>query len=195
MHTSSQSKNIVVGFDMDGVIIDHVQNKITLARRYAVHLSPEDTHSERLPARLSHHDYLSLQDELYGNSDLALSAPLMDGVADLLSWLQGSETHFVLISRRRNPENAIELLSRLGLWGEHFTERNAFFVREPEEKNVIGVREGVTHFFDDERRVLRAMPDIEMRFLVDTFNQFPDEPHIIRVSRLDGVKDILEKNF
>lgn len=188
---TSQSKKIVAGFDMDGVIIDHTPNKLALAESYAIRLHPEETHSERLHLRFARNEYAAFQDELYGNSDFALSAPLMEGAYDTLSVLKDSGVPFVLISRRKNPDNAIALLTRRGLWGTVFTETNTFFVSQPEDKNIIGIREGVTHFFDDERRVLRVMPDIPSRYLFDTFNQFEDEKVFARVSHWGMVAKLL----
>ena len=68
---------------------------------------------------------------------------------------------------------------------------NSIFRQSPEEKNVVGVREGVTHFFDDERKVLRVMPDIQRRYLVDTFHQFNDETELPRVYDWNMVRDIV----
>ncbi len=186
-----QRRPIVVGFDMDGVIIDHAPNKLALAESYAVHLRPEETHSERLAHKFARNEYLAFQEELYGNSAFALSAPLMEGALPVLESLRAHGTPFVLISRRRNPANAIALLDARGLWGNIFSEKNAFFVQSPEEKNVVGVREGVTHFFDDERKVLLAMPDIAKRFLVDTFWQFNDEQIFPRVHDWNMVRDVI----
>jgi len=171
----------IVGFDMDGVIINHAPNKIMLAKRYAVTLRPEETHSELLPGKFPREEYLAFQNMLYGNSDFALSAPLMLGAFDVLHEMKDRGIPFVLISRRREPENAIRLLKERKLWGDFFTEANAFFVGTPEEKNVASVREGVTHFFDDERKVLRAIPDVKRRFLFDSLRQFNDEDEFERV--------------
>ena len=178
----------VVGFDMDGVIIDHTENKITLAQRFGVILRPDETHSELLARHFRRDDYLALQNELYGNTDLALSAPLMGGALNVLMELRKHGVPFVLISRRRVPENAIALLSRRGLWGEIFNESNAFFVQSPVEKNTVGLREEVSHFFDDERKVLLVMKDIGHRYLFDSFNQFSDEETFPRVHNWEMVR-------
>jgi phosphoglycolate phosphatase-like HAD superfamily hydrolase len=188
-----QAGKSIVGFDMDGVIIDHSANKIALAARYGRVIRLTDTHSEKLPALIPKENYASFQDELYGNSDFALSAPLMDGICPLFAELQANKIPFVLISRRRKPENAVTLLSRRGLWGTFFDERNAFFVLSPEEKNVIGIREGVTHYFDDEGKVLRAMPDISARFLFDAFRQFDNEKEFPRIFDWSMASDLIYK--
>lgn len=186
-----QGDRIVVGFDMDGVIIDHTGNKIALAESFAVRLRPEETHSERLPAKFAHNEYIAFQNELYGNSPFALSAPLMEGARDVLSLLKKNAISFVLISRRRIPEHAIALLQARGLWGDIFSEQNAFFVQSPSEKNIVGIREGVTHFFDDERKVLSAMKDIRERYLMDTFHQFNDETELPRVHDWEMIRNVL----
>lgn len=184
----------VVGFDMDGVIVDHSRNKVTLAKRFGISLALADTHSEQLPTMMPHALYEDLQNELYGDSEFALSAELMDGAAETLRQLSERGIPFVLISRRRNPENAIALLARRGLWGTSFTTKNAFFVGSPKEKNGVAVREGVTHFFDDERKVLRVMPDVENRFLFDSFRQFEDEQGIKRIFDWGMVRSVLFKD-
>jgi hypothetical protein len=176
-----QGERCVVGFDMDGVIIDHAANKIALAKRYGMSLVFADTHSERLQLLMPRDSYKDFQNELYGTTDFALSAQAMEGAEATLRLLQDRGISFKLISRRRNPEHAIALLTRRGLWGTYFTDKNAFFVATPGEKNVIAVREGVTHFVDDERNVLAAMQDVRTRFLFDTFRQFEDEKEFERV--------------
>ncbi len=186
-----QENSRVVGFDLDGVIIDHTDNKIALARSFGVALTPNQTHSEILPRHMERSDYLELQNQLYDGTGIALSAPLLRGARETLVMLRERAIPFVLISRRRNPEHAIALLTARGLWGDLFTPQNTFFVESPEAKNVVGVREGVTHFFDDERRVLRAMPDISSRFLVDSFHLFDDEAEFPRMHDWGMIQDVL----
>ena len=180
----------VVGFDMDGVLIDHSENKLALAKRLGIYVTPASTHSEHLPRVMPRALYEEFQNELYGDSEFALSAKLMDGAMELLQLLQDRNIPFVLISRRKKPENAIALLTRRGLWGPYFTPENAFFVGAPHEKNAVAVREGVTHFFDDERKVLRVMPDVPSRFLFDTFDQFEEDKDFIRVFHFKMVREL-----
>ncbi len=194
MQKSIQKVQIVVGFDLDGVIIDHTANKLALAQRYSVQLLPEETHSEVLSGKFSRDEYHAYQDELYGDSPFALSAPLMDGAFEVLNEMKEQGVRFVLISRRGKPENAIALLSACGLWGNIFNEQNVFFVRTPEEKNTISLQEGVTHFFDDERKVLRVIPDVKNRFLFDVFRQFDDEKELERIHDWEMLRRIVLKD-
>jgi hypothetical protein len=115
----------------------------------------------------------------------------MGGAEETLRLLTARGIHFVLISRRKNPENAVTLLTRRGLWGTYFTVKNAFFVKSPDEKNIVAVREGVTHFFDDERKVLRVMPDVRNRFLFDSSRQFEDEKDLERIFDWEMIRRVL----
>lgn len=169
---TSQEENFVVGFDLDGVIIDHTQNKMRIAARYGVVLRPEDTHSERMAALFSHDIYCEIQKQMYDDTDEALSAPLMEGAFGGLASLREHEIPFFLISRRKTPINVLHLIERCGLWGEYFTPENTFFVEKPEDKDPVAQRLGVTHFIDDEMKVLRVMPSVSNRILFDVRDLF-----------------------
>ena len=169
---TSQEETIVVGFDLDGVIIDHTQNKMRIAARYGVALTPEETHSERMRTLFEHSVYREIQEQMYDDTDEALSAPLMEGAFGGLASLREHEVPYFLISRRKKPIHALQLLERRGLWGEYFTPENTFFVENMEDKDPVAAQLGVTHFIDDETRVLRLMPSVQNRVLFDTRNLF-----------------------
>jgi 5' nucleotidase, deoxy (Pyrimidine), cytosolic type C protein (NT5C) len=171
----------VVGFDLDGVIIDHTQNKIRIAGRYGFTLRPEETHSERMGEFLPPEVYKEMREQMYDDTDEALSAPLMPGAFDGLARLREQEIPYVLISRRKTPIHAIHLLERRGLWGAYFTPENTFFVEHMEDKDPVAKRVGVTHFIDDERRVLRLMPSVQHHILFDARNLFDDTDEYQRV--------------
>ena len=109
-----------------------------------------------------------LQFMLYENPDTALMSPLMSGAHEALSKMQKLNVPYFLISRRRKPELAIKLLEMHGLWPLYFSERNSFFVREPEDKNVKAKELGVTHYVDDEIKVLEKLADVRYKFLFDS---------------------------
>lgn len=181
IYMTSQDSNFVVGFDLDGVIIDHTQNKMRIAARYGITLSPEGTHSERMGEIVPADIYREIQKQMYDDTDEALSAPLMEGAFAGLASLREHEVPYFLISRRKTPINALHLIERRGLWGEYFTPENTFFVEHMEDKDPVAARLGVTHFIDDERRVLRLMPSVPHRILFDVRDLFPDDNEITRV--------------
>ncbi|OGZ10813.1 MAG: hypothetical protein A3D65_04520 [Candidatus Lloydbacteria bacterium RIFCSPHIGHO2_02_FULL_50_13] len=188
---TSQDDDFVVGFDLDGVIIDHTQNKMRIAARYGTTLRPEDTHSECMAALFSPEIYREIQKQMYDDTDEALSAPLMEGAFGALASLREHEIPYYLISRRKTPINALNLIERRGLWGEYFTPENTFFVENMEDKDPVAKKLGVTHFIDDERRVLRLMPSVPHRILFDVRNFFPDNDEFVRVKNWSELSYIL----
>ncbi|MEK7118397.1 MAG: hypothetical protein AAB869_02195 [Patescibacteria group bacterium] len=171
---TSQEDNFVAGFDLDGVIIDHTQNKMRIAARYGVTLRPEETHSEHMVKLFSRETYHEIQEQMYDDTDEALSAPLMEGAFGAIASLREHEVPYFLISRRKKPIHALHLLERRGLWGEYFTPENTFFVETMESKDPVARDLGITHFVDDERRVLRLMPSIPNRILFDVRDLFEE---------------------
>ena len=164
---ASQEEIFVVVFDLDGVIIDHTQNKMRVAAHYGVTLRMEDTPTEYLEQIITPELHSTLRDQIYDDTDEALSAPLIEGAFDGLARLREHGIPYFLISRRKKPIHALHLLERRGLWGEYFTPENTFFVEHREDKDPIARELGVTHFIDDEARVLRLMPSVSQRILFD----------------------------
>lgn len=188
---TSQDENFVVGFDLDGVIVDHTQNKMRIAARYGVTICPEETHSERMKALFEPDVYREIQEQMYDDTDEALSAPLMEGAFGALASLREHEIPYFLISRRKKPIHALHLLERRGLWGEYFTPENTFFVENMEDKDPVARKLRVTHFIDDEARVLRLMPSVPNRILFDVRNLFAEHDSLSRVRSWNELSYIL----
>jgi len=176
------SEHIRIGFDLDGVIIDHTQNKIRAAARLGYTLLPEDTPSEMIGKILPPHVNLILKEQIYDDTDEALSAPLMKGAYDGLARLHEHGMSYTLISRRKHPLHAIHLLERRGLWDRYFLPENTYFVERMEDKDVIAKKLGLTHFVDDELQVLGLMPSVSMRILFDAHQVASTQPEYAKVS-------------
>lgn len=182
MHSLHVDPGMIVGFDLDGVIIDHTVNKIRIAARYGIALKPEDTPTERMWRIVPEELHKEIRMQMYDDTDEALSAPLMPGAFDGLARLKEHAVPYVLISRRKFPIPALHLIERRGLWGDYFTPENTFFVEDPEDKDPVAQKIGVTHFVDDERRVLALMPSVPTRILFDQRDVFSDETNFHRVT-------------
>lgn len=187
----TEKDNFIVGFDLDGVIIDHTQNKMRIAARYGVILTPEETHSELMRSLFPHDVYGEIQSQLYDDTDEALAAPLMEGAYDGLATLREHGIPYFLISRRKDPLSALHLIERRGLWGEYFTPDNTFFVGSPEEKNTLAKMLHVSHYIDDEVRVLEAMPSVPNRILYDARALFADKKEFLHVKNWVEVARLL----
>lgn len=172
---------ILVGFDLDGVILDHTTNKIRLAARYGVHLTPPETHAERMGSLLAPEAYREIKAELYNAPGELEHSTLMQGAFDGLATLRDYGVAYALISLQQNPIHAQHLLEHHGLWGTYFTPENMFFAKNGEEKSRFAGEIGVTHFVDDEANILALMPHIAHRILFDSFDQFTPDAPVVRV--------------
>lgn len=193
MQTSGQGiadASFVVGFDMDGVLVDHASNKIAIAREFGVFVAPQETPSEILRGKFADRaDYERFQALLYEEHPLAGEAPVMNGAVEVLEELRGRRIPYYLISRRRSGDVARAQLAAKGLWGTYFDDANAFFVRSIAEKAEYAKRFGVTVYIDDERRVLDGMDGIVPdRALFDPYAAFPDTKYRRITTWADGAQ-------
>lgn len=179
-----------IGFDMDGVIIDHTIPKIRLAEKFGFSITPEQTPSDILKNLMPEKIRKEFQHTLYSDLKIALESPLMRGAKPALREIVKSGIPFVLITRRKDPEVAMRLLERHGLWPEFFHEKNTFFVIEPEDKNAKASELGLTHYLDDELKVLNALIDVENKFLFDKYDSFPD---MTLYPKISSWQEFLEK--
>lgn len=161
---------------MDGVIIDNSKNKIKFARKFGFELKPEETPSDFIETILPKDVLNELRQFLYYNPVTSLEAELMDGAEAGLARLKKSQTPYFLISRRKDPALAQKLLEKRGLWPTFFNEKNAFFVKEPEDKDLKAVELGVNVYVDDQPSVLGKLLSVKKRFLFDRFGKFGDLP-------------------
>jgi hypothetical protein len=177
----TQEEDIIIGFDLDGVIIDHTQNKMRIAARYGVMLQPEETHAEFMKRSFTPEIYREIKTQLYDETDEALAAPLMEGSFSALARLHERNIPYYLVSLQKNPMHALHLLELRGLWGKYFMPENTFFVEHMEDKNTLAQSLGVTHFIDDEREVLKLMPDVSNRILFDARGLFEKSADFVPV--------------
>jgi hypothetical protein len=181
-------KNKIIGFDLDGVILDHTVNKLRLAKKFGWELKPEQTQSEIIKRIIPEPTYDQFQRILYDDPKISLLSPLMRGAKSTLAELKNKCPYF-LISRRKKPQWAISILKFKGLWPKFFNENNAFFVMKPGDKNEIGRKLGITHYIDDELGVLEKLVDIENKILFDAHDLFP---HIAHFGRIKSWKEFAD---
>ncbi len=178
----SKGKNIILGFDMDGVIVNNTQPKIRLAKSLGFDLLPEQTPSEIIPHYLPGPVLRELQGKLYDDIEEAIQTPLMRGVKDILSAVKKSNIPYFLISRRRLPHIAEAILKHHNLWPRYFNGKNAFFVLEPKDKDKKAFELGVTHYVDDEMKVINILASVKNKFLFDQFNIFQHASNYTKVN-------------
>ncbi len=182
METENSKK--IIGFDLDGVIVDHTMIKIKLAEKFGYILKPEQTPSEIIKEIIPQKPLDKIKYSIYEGPQTSACQPLEEGAFAALEKIKMDGIDFFLISRRRRSGSgaAIELLKKQKLWPEYFNEKNVFFVASPEDKNLKARELGISHFIDDEMEILKKMASVENRFLFDKFNLWQDSDLYRRIS-------------
>lgn len=161
------SDAIHIGFDLDGVLIDHAQTKVELAAEYGVNIMPVQTNAAVLRTLMQPDDYEELRSRLYNDPATLAASPLMHGATDALQSLQKAGIRFSLISRRKDTEMAFNLLEHHGLRPTFLKDENTFFVREDKDKENVARTIGITHYIDDKTKVLDVVTSVPNRYLMD----------------------------
>lgn len=162
----------IIGFDMDGVILDHTQNKLLLARKLNLNLKKEETPTDLIKTLIPSSNYPKFQSDLYDNPKFKYSCPLMPGTKQVLEKLIKNKTPYFLVSRRKKPTGATNILKRHGLWPKYFNKTNAFFVLTSKDKNTKSKELGITHYFDDQHTILNELVSVKNKFLFDHLDVF-----------------------
>jgi len=172
---SVKSKKLI-GLDLDGVILDHTENRIRLAKQLGFEVLPQETPVDILVKKIGIAAYQQMKKMLYENANLARSIPLMPGAKKGLHYLKTIGMPYVLISRRHPPDAAFVSLKVHGLWPDYFETTNAFFVVEKKDKDIKAKALGVTHFVDDEPSVIVELASVPVRFLFDPLGAYSEIP-------------------
>lgn len=182
MNTLTNTK--IIGLDMDGVIIDHTENRIRFAEEFGFSLTPEEAVSDIMKKKMPIDTYEKIQELLYDDPITGLSLPLISGAKSNIELIRQSETLYYLISRRGNPQIGRALLQKRGLWPGLFNEKNAFFVETKEDKNNKARELGVTVYLDDQPSVLDVLVDIPQKFLFDPLYAYAKNPEYAEYSKI-----------
>lgn len=183
----------IIGFDLDGVIIDHTGHKIKLAAERGFILTPEKTGSDIIRNFIPAKQVQEIQYHLYDHPVSAFESPLMNGAKFGLRAIKKSGVSYYLISRRKNTAMAVKVLERHRLWPKYFNSDNAFFVQTKEDKNKKSATCGVTHYIDDEISVLEKLTFVKNKFLFNQFNILTADNNFIKISSWSELINLLVK--
>ena len=189
------SNNVIIGFDLDGVIIDFSERKRQLAAQFGITVRLKDTPSDIFKTIVPPEIMDQLQPLLYDDVASALPSLVMPGALATIEKLKKSGNPFYLISRRKFPATAIAALKGYGLWPLVFDEKNTFFVQRAEDKNEMAKKLGVNFYFDDEPSVLKKMPCVPNRFLFDQFDIFNGITDFPRILSWKNIQMLLFSNY
>lgn len=166
----------ILGLDLDGVILDHTQNRILMSQKFGYNLSPADTPSDIITKKLSPEDYQKIHKILYDDPKISLTAALVPGARRGLRYLkQSPDLRYYLISRRNPRDSAMKIIKKYQLWPNYLGPENTFFVKEKKDKDKVAKELGINYFLDDQPSVLSALASVENKFLMDLLGVYNKE--------------------
>ncbi len=174
--TVNKLEKKIIGLDLDGVILNHTETKVMLAKKLGINVSLADTASDFYRKKIGSENFEKIRGLLYDDPEIGLRAPLMEGAREGLEYLKKSRIPYFLISRRNPPEVGIKLLQNHNLWKSFFDEANTFFVEEKIDKNIKAVQLGINIFVDDEPSVLVVLANVKEKFLMDITESYVNMP-------------------
>ena len=185
--------NIVIGLDLDGVVVDHTENRTRLAAQFGFSLEKKNTTSGIMGNVVPGEIYRVIQRFLYREPSVALAAPLMKGAKEGLKDLATKNIPYMLISRRSSVDMAVALLQKHKIWPQYFHEKNAHFVSHDGDKAKKMKEHGVTVYLDDKPEVLATLASVRHRFLFDPHGAHEDSREYTRVSSWKEFVKAVEK--
>jgi uncharacterized HAD superfamily protein len=177
--TSQRKKSnaLKIGVDIDGVLMDHTRAKIRKARELGYRIVPRQTHGVTLKALLSHPDYKKLQRYIYGKETLRMPA-IRSALKGFRHLAKNAEVY--VISRRKTQKHPRQWFAKKL---KTFPQKHIFFVKKDTDKDAVAARLGVEAFIDDRLSVLKALPSVRRKFLLDEHGTFSRVPKNITVVR------------
>lgn len=153
---------IRLGIDLDGVVIDHREHKLRIARRHGYVLEPWQVNTNLLGSYLPRDVYAALQRELYG--PLTLQAPPVPGAIEGLSALVGEP--YIVTAREPDSHPVVKEWLVANRAAAVPPERTVFCA-DGKEKGSQCVRLGLRVFLEDKLSYLRHIPKSMLRVLLD----------------------------
>jgi uncharacterized HAD superfamily protein len=178
-----------IGFDLDGVIIDHSITIVGLAEELGYTLSPEETNSVDLKKLISNEYLEKLNEKLYADSSILKSSKFMPSAEDCLGRL--SEGNNLYLLSRRSKETGKQIMEIFGLH-RFFNPGSVYFVDSSSEKLPLAQKNSITHYIDDQPRILDGiMRPISNKYLFDQFDNLPVSSNYEKVTNLLALSKIL----
>lgn len=156
-------RNIRIGIDLDGVLIDHRGHKLRLAQEYGIALEPWQTNTNVMRKHVPEEIYRPLQHALY--TGLTKEAPAVVGALENLPELK-AEIYVISARRADSIRFAQDWLVSHHIYDVVPAER-IYFCGSDEEKRGYCDRLGIEIFLDDRVRVLEALGSRTKRVLFD----------------------------
>lgn len=189
-------KYLNLGIDLDGVIIDHTQNKIRLAREFGFDIKPEQTPGHRLKKIVGEEYYQKIRSPLYG--PITEFAPPMGGALNHLSRLVANNYKLFIISARGKKDQS----QVCGWdWVDHhlldiLDKQQILFVEQEKQKNLVCQKLKIDVYLDDKVDVLKSLTYVSKLYLFDPYqirHDYHDLKNIQPVSSWSEFFDQIKK--
>ncbi len=172
------SKKLKIGLDLDGVIIDHVSNRILKSKELGYKIKPEETPTHIIKKILAAEDYQKLQKYVY--SPASLSAPAMKGATEHIKRLARQNELFI-ISRRKIEDGGDKLglkwLESKGLLNLIQKDKIVFVPHSQKNaKNIMAKTLGIEVYLDDQLKILKEISNVKYRVLFDQYGVYDSSP-------------------
>lgn len=156
-------KELRIGIDLDGVIIDHTVQKLALARELGFVLEPWQTNTNLMSKFVPAEQYQAMKEALYMR--MMDDTPAVKGALDFLEALPGEL--FIVSARKAESIRFVQdWMMRHGLYGLIPADR-IFFCNNKYEKRGHCERLGIDAFVDDQVKVLHNLPSSVRCILYD----------------------------
>ena len=187
----------VIGFDLDGVIIDHSKNKEIILKHLGLAIKKKELATDILGTKVPMETWRTIQEFLYGHPKHSQKPRPFEGIEYIFKELKRRNVEYVLISRRRNEKTAMALLKKRKLWPRFLNRKNTFFVRHISGKHEKAKELGISHYIDDQPSVLKELKSVKNRFLFDPHGSHGHTRHYKKISSwkefMKEIDDMIEK--
>lgn len=153
-HYNSKNR-LRIGLDLDGVIIDHAENKLKVAKSLGFNFKKEDTAPDIMKHLMPEAKYKEMGKRVY--EELSLTAPPIPYAIGSIKELREQGVPLFIISARVKPKFALRWLRQRKLTPA----QNIFFSKNAEDKNRIARKLKIDIFLDDKIKVLKALKNVK----------------------------------
>lgn len=183
-----------LGFDLDGVIIDHTSNKLRHAKALGYDLSPAETASGVMKKHVHPDHYREIKHTIYGSA--SLEAPPMEGALEMIAELAPAFRIFII--SRRNMRDGFDEWGRqwLDVHGVHrsIPREQVFFVAHDVvgAKDAVARQHGIRAYMDDQAKILYELPSVSVRILFDPFDVGEISEPLVKIKKWQELPAIVE---
>ena len=147
-----------IGLDLDGVIIDHTQNAIKVARGLGFKITKEDSHAEVLKRIMPKDSYENFKKAIYGKLSI-YARPMPYALPSIKRLANAGHTLSIISRRLEDKKYALSWLKDKGIM-EYIPRKRIIFVGDDSQKSLFAKDMGIDVFLDDKIEVLSYMENI-----------------------------------